>query len=293
MSIPRRSNLHGNDGDEKVEGRQVFVADGQRLDVEPQVVIGGLRQEYEPVIAVEKRDTWKESDDSLRLLTDDEQKVLDLLRKIRDDGEWKEVPNMRAVDRRKLMKEVELVDGVVHNLLWQGMGVTEVNRLLYAGGAVVALRLGLKLGTRKKGKAKKPFWQRRIEASIVGWRKHLNQVEAIRKGNVVGEKVRKELDRKDQLTERGALCVSTFLKNKIQAGSTKIRWYEDKNGARRQNNLFRNNQRQLYKELSGDTKSDSDEVPDAGESNAFREKIGLLRRSMTREHAGLGKLENR
>ena len=90
---------------------------------------------------------------------------------------------------------------------------------------------------RKKGKVKKPFWQRRIEGSIVRWRQHLNQVEAIRKGNVVGDKVRKELDRKYQLTERGAWCVSTFLKNKIQAGSTKIRWYEDKNGARQQNNL--------------------------------------------------------
>ena len=74
--------------------------------------------------AVEKMDTWKESDGSLRLLTNDEKKVLDLLRRIRDDGEWKEVPNMRAVDRRKLMKEVDLVDGVMHNLLRQGMGVT-------------------------------------------------------------------------------------------------------------------------------------------------------------------------
>ena len=35
----------------------------------------------------------------------------------------------------------------------------------------------------------------------------------IRIGNVVGDKVKKELDRKYQL--RGALCVSTFLKNKI------------------------------------------------------------------------------
>ena len=53
-------------------------------------------------------------------MTDDEKKVLDLLRKIRDDGEWKEVPNMRAVDRRKLMKEVDLVDGVMHNLSDKG-----------------------------------------------------------------------------------------------------------------------------------------------------------------------------
>ena len=91
------------------------------------------------------------------LLTDEEKKLLDLLRKIRDDGEWEELPNIKAVDRRKLMKEVDLVDGELHNLLRQGMGVTQVNRLLYAGGAVVTLRLGLKLCTCKKGKTKKPF----------------------------------------------------------------------------------------------------------------------------------------
>ena len=40
----------------------------------------------------------------------------------------------------------------------------------------------------------------------------------------------KELDRKYQLTERGAFCVSTFLKSKIEAGNTKIRWDEDMKG---------------------------------------------------------------
>ena len=44
----------------------------------------------------------------------------------------------------------------MHNLLRQGMDVTEVKRLLYAGGAVVAWRLGLKLGAGKKKVAKKP-----------------------------------------------------------------------------------------------------------------------------------------
>ena len=75
----------------------------------------------------------------------------------------------------------------------------------------------------------------------------MSKVEEIRKGRKVGDKVRAELERKYQLTERGAMSVSTFLKNKIQAGSTKIRWHEDKNGARRQDTLFRNNQKQLIK----------------------------------------------
>ena len=284
-SIPRISTPRVNDADDT---RQQVLLDGQRLDVTPTVMIGGMVPEYDPTVAAERLDTWKESDGSLRTLKETEKEVLSLLRKVRDDGEWKEVPNMRAVDRKKLMKEVELVDGVMHNLLSQGMGVTQVNRLLYAGGAVVALRLGLKLGAGKKGKAKKPMWQRRIEDSIVRWRGHLSQVEEIRKGSAVGEKVRKELERKYQLTERGAVCVSTFLKNKIQAGSTKIRWFEDKNGARRQNNLFRNNQRQLFKELGGDTASNTDEAPDAAESKAFWENIWSVETEHDKEACWLG-----
>ena len=146
--------------------------------------------------------------------------MLVMLRKVRDDGKCKEVPNLRAVERKRLMVEVDLVEGVMHNLLVQGMNVTQVNRLLYAGGAVVAMRLGLKLGAGKKRQAKDPWWKRRIEKSIVMWRGHLSKVEEIRKGHKVGEKVRAELERKYQLTERGAMSVSTFLKNKIQAGST-------------------------------------------------------------------------
>ena len=83
--------------------------------------------------------------------------MLALLKEVRGNGKWEEVPNLRAADKRKVAKEVRLVDGVMHNLLWQGMRVTEVNRLLYAGGAVVALRMGLKLGAKKRGQgAQKP-----------------------------------------------------------------------------------------------------------------------------------------
>ena len=50
---------------------------------------------------------------------------------------------MRAVERKRFMIEVDLVEGVMHNFLVQGMNVTKVNRLLYTGGALVALCLGL------------------------------------------------------------------------------------------------------------------------------------------------------
>ena len=182
-----------------------------------------------PTVLLTRQDTWRATDGTERELRGEELDVLEMLRKVRDDGKWLEVQNLQAMERRRLLVEVDLVDGVMHNLVEQGMDVTHVNRVLYAGGAVVALRLGLKLGAGKRKQAKDPWWKRRIEKSIVMWRGYLSKVEQIRKGPKVSDKVRAELERKYQLTERGAISVSTFLKNKIQAGSTKIRWQEDKN----------------------------------------------------------------
>ena len=261
--------------------KQHFVFDGQKLDIEPSVVIEGDRV-----------DTWKDEDGTIRDLSAEEKEVLDLLRKVCDNGKWEEVPNLRAADKRKVAKEVRLVDGVMHNLLWQGMRITEVNRLLYAGGAVVALRIGLKLGAKKRGQAaQKPRWQRRIEASIVKWQQHLSQVEEIRMGKNVREKVRRQLDRLYSLTDRGALTVGTFLKNKITAGATKIRWFEEKNLMRRQNNLFQNNQRQLFKELGGAV-NNTNEIPDAAKSKAFWEKLWSEEVDFTRG-SWLGEIRSR
>ena len=40
-----------------------------------------------------------------------------------------EVSNLRAVERKRVMKVVAVVDGMMHNLVRNGIDVTEVNRL--------------------------------------------------------------------------------------------------------------------------------------------------------------------
>ena len=102
-----------------------------------------------------------------------------------------------------------------------------VNHLLYAGSFIFAERLGLtaKKGNKKKQEQKKPFWQRRIENSIVQWRKHLCWVEEHRKGNLKNNVKIKELNHKYAIREKGALAVSSLLKGKIKSGATKIKNY--------------------------------------------------------------------
>ena len=67
--------------------------------------------------------------------------------------------------------------------------------------------------------------------------------------------------------------MSTFLKTKIQAVNTKIRWFVEKKVARRQNNLFKNNPSYLYKELGGDTQGTTNESPVTAESLEFWKNI--------------------
>ena len=72
-------------------------------------------------------------------------------------------------------------------------------------------------------------------------------MEETRRFKTVRAQVWKEFDQRNELTERDAVNFDTFLENKFKAGSTKIRWFKEKNRARRQNYFFRNNQRQLHK----------------------------------------------
>ena len=81
----------------------------------------------------------------------------------------------------------------------------------------------MKFGNGKKAVKEKPRWQRRIEGNIERWRKDLSRVAEISRGTKVRDKVWQELERRYQLCDRGAVAVSSFLKNKIHAGSTKIR----------------------------------------------------------------------
>lgn len=77
------------------------------------------------------------------------------------------------------------MDGLVHNLMQDGIMVTDVNRLLYARLYVATARLGL-ISKKKVGGTKKSWWQRRLEGSIEEWRNDLGQIDEIRKGIRLG-----------------------------------------------------------------------------------------------------------
>ena len=96
-----------------------------------------------------------------------EKDVLQKMREVFVSEEVVELPNLKALDRRKVMVEVKMVDGLLHNLVREGMSATEVNRLLYVGAYIVAERLGKwvrgRRGRRRGSHGGRGGWRRASE----------------------------------------------------------------------------------------------------------------------------------
>ena len=96
----------------------------------------------------------------------------------------------------------------------------------------------------------------------------MGRVEEIRKGTKLKAEVMSRLVDKYDLLEKGCMAIAKLLKNKIQSGSVKIKHFTEKTLQHRQGSLFKSNQSQVYKELSGKTKTVNPSL-DAAEAKAY------------------------
>ena len=277
------------------EARIDFVVDDQGLyesDSEDEMGFVGFDGEGESVYLKECKvvvqDLFKNG--GTDQYGEEEKEMLVKMRQMMEGEEVIDVPSLKAYDKRKVMAEVKLVDSLLGHLVSPNMSITDVNQLLSVGSFMVADRLGLIGKAKNKGGKEKPHWQRRLERSIGEWRKDLSRIEEIRKGIEVKRSIKDRLERKYELVGRGAMAVSAFLKNKVQMASTKIRWYVGKCVARRQNNLFRNNQSQLYKELGGTANCGSNQTPDADEARTFWSSIWSADKEHDKSASWLGSI---
>ena len=143
------------------------------------------------------------------------------------------------------MKEaVKLVNSVIHNVIINS--ITEMNNLLYAGAYVVAEKVGKNKKTKSNEKQDEPWWKRRIQANIAEWRKDVTRLNEERRSTFEFEK--KDLDRmerKYKQSDAGNAQVINLLKEKISAGTTKIRQNEERGLHCHQNTLFAKKQKQV------------------------------------------------
>ena len=77
----------------------------------------------------------------------------------------------------------------------------------------------------------------------------------------LGEEEKKRMDRSYGLSDKGTIHVISFLKQRITTTVAKISRYNQRNLQYHQNNMLRNDRRQFYKELDGNTNGQR-EAPD-------------------------------
>ena len=162
----------------------------------------------------------------IRLLKDKEKKVLKRFREVILISKKIQLLSLIMVNAKELKETVGLVNGVIHNIITNC--ITEMNNLLYAGAYVVAEKLGKMKKNKSNEKRKEPWWKRRIQANIAEWRKDVSRLKERRKGTFEFKK--KDLDRmerKYKLSDVGNVQVTDMLKEKISAGATKIKRYEE------------------------------------------------------------------
>ena len=90
--------------------------------------------------------------------------------------------------------------------------------------------------------------------------------------SLVKKRVKEWIGVMDCVTKRGTIHVIKFLKQRITSAGAKIRWYNQRNLQYHQNNMFRNDQKQFYKELYGKMNGQT-EGPDPKESTGFWSKL--------------------
>ena len=198
-------------------------------------------------------------------LTDEEKGILNRIKEIMSQGEYKDISSFKKVDRWQLNAITQKVNKVIEHI--ETRNITETNNPMRAISTFVAEKLGLKRG-RRENQQNEPWWKRRIERDINELRKHISIMDRERKGELRSRRKYLEIEKKYQVDRKGLLVVIEELKQRLTAKAANIRRYEQRIHQYRQNRLFSTDQIRFYQELDGGITYDR-AVPDAEESLRF------------------------
>lgn len=176
-----------------------------------------------------------------------------------------EVPNLKNTKRNLRQKNEKEVNKIIERI--PTSDISETNRLLLAGAALVAQKCNVTIKKESTGPKKDPPWKHRIEKSIEETRKHLSWLAEWKRDNLKDEKKKETLEKKYRVRENGLNQTMETIKQRLSAKSSKIQRFEKRIKGFRQNKLFENNQKRLYSELRGESRQQ--EAPNAEAAKAF------------------------
>ena len=178
---------------------------------------------------------------------------------------------LRNVPKKKLLGDTTKVGKVLS--MFKTHSITKTNEFFYEGAFVVTNRLGVK--TDKVAGTKEQMRKRRLPNKIKELRKDLSQPEASKDKGISNFRHWERLERKYSIRVKRSNVAIEYLKQRITAIATKVRRYQGRVDSYRQNRLFKNNQRQLYRKLDQDEERCDDDQPVAEESKqSWAKKCG-------------------
>ena len=177
-------------------------------------------------------------------------------------------PNLRYIHRKKVRAATVKISKTV-SLIKTGI-ITETNSVLRATGNIVAEMLCYKnkelTGNRQKN------WRKRILEKPKVLRKELGQLNRIRRRKLQNEGgVISRLERKFNVTKKGAEVVHEEVQERLVAVGAKLERYDNRTEQYKQNQLFESNQNRLFNELEGTQRESV--IPDAENSRRFCSNI--------------------
>ena len=177
---------------------------------------------------------------------------------------------LKKVNRNVLSEWIVKVNMIIGKRRTENL--TDTNKLIGAAAIYISKKVGLKTGDARRNAKKEPWWKRRIKGTIEELRKHVNILQRNKRGELTRKKRYKELERKYHITNTGENVVIKELKERLQAKAAKLKRYEQRVNQFRINRLFQQDQKKVYQEFNGMSKSES-VAPDAEESERFLSSI--------------------
>ena len=207
----------------------------------------------------------KGAEEQVDSLDEEEVAIVVKIAEVIERGRKDKLPALRNVLKKKLLEQAAKVDKVLSK--FKTHSIIKTNELFYAGDFVVINRLGVKIN--KVAGRKEPMWKRRLQNKIKELRKDLSQLEASKDKGTSNFRHWERLERKYSIRVKRLNAFVEELKQRITAIAEKVRRYQGRVNSYRQNRLFKNNQRQFYRELDQEEERCDDDQPVAEESRQF------------------------
>ena len=153
------------------------------------------------------------------------------------------VNGFKKVDRNLLKDWIMKVNAILKKIKFGN--ITETNRSIKACAIYLGRKVGIKPNQRRGNALKETSWKRRIQQSIQELRKYINILERKKRGELKKKEKYKVIEHKYRFKKKRLNVVLEELKQRIQASTTKIKWYDQRIEQYRINRLFQQDQKRV------------------------------------------------